>query len=78
MVGYGRSTPEGSLPVYSVATEAEAQELLVMACPTNDEGSFVAPDLIQEQTLVNLEKFSLRLDRYHEILVEKGHCNCGG
>lgn len=77
-MGYGRSTPDGSLPVYSVGTEEEAEELLVMACPTNSEGRFVAPDLVQEQTIENLEKFGLRLDRYHEILVEKGHCNCGG
>ena len=64
--------------MYSVGTEDEAEELLVMACETNLQGRFVARELVQEQTFENLEKFGLRLGRYHDILVEKGQCTCGG
>ena len=63
MVGFGRSCPNGSLPVFSVDTEAEAKQLLIMACPRNRAGSqdFFAPELAEEQTLENLRKFSDRL-----------------
>lgn len=70
------TVPEGSLPVYSVGTEDEAQRLLVLACPVGYDGQFVAPELAAEQTLENLEAFSDRLDRAHAILAKNGGCSC--
>ena len=56
---------EGFLPVYSVDTEEEAEQLLVMACPRNAAGEFVARELAQEQTLENLWSFGDKLEKYH-------------
>lgn len=55
------SIPEGSLPVFSVDTEEEAEALLTAACPLNHKGEYYAPELAREQTLENLDKFSERL-----------------
>ena len=49
--------------MFSVDTEEEAKKLLVVACPTNINGQYVAPELAREQTLENLYAFSDRLDR---------------
>lgn len=68
VVGYGRSLPKGCLPVFSVDTEEEARRLLVLACPTNTEGQFIAPEVAAEQTLDNLALFSDRLKRAWDIL----------
>lgn len=73
---YGRTVADGSLPVYSVADEKEAKDLLVLACPTNSNGEFVAPELVEEQTLENLERFSDRLHLAHGMLKERGFCRC--
>ena len=62
--------------MYSVDTEEEANSLLLMACPTNIKGEFVAPELAEKQTLENLDKFSDRIDRMHQILVKNGRCEC--
>lgn len=75
---YGRSLPDGFMPVFSVGTEAEAQRLLVLSCPRNMQGEFVAAELAQEQTLENLQAFSDRLEVMHQILVSNGQCDCGG
>lgn len=64
------------LPVYSVGTEEEAQELIILACPTNAQGEHIAPELAREQTLENLDRFSERLDRAHELLKKNGRCTC--
>lgn len=63
--------------MYRVKDEKEAKDLIVLACPTNGQGEYIAPELAQEQTLENLEKFSERLDKAHDILVKKGMCRCG-
>lgn len=76
MVGYGLSTPEGHFPVYSVGTEEEARRLLVAACETDLEGRFIARELVEGQTLEDLERFSERLDRTHDLLVGVGQCTC--
>lgn len=47
-----------------------------MTCPTNLRHEYVAPDLAVEQTLENLEKFSDRLDRAHEVIKAHGRCQC--
>jgi hypothetical protein len=54
-------TPDGSLPVFSVETEQEAEYLIVIACPRDTEGEHYARELAQEQTLENLVKFSDKL-----------------
>jgi len=64
-VRYGRSLEPGFLPVYSVDTEDEAKRLLVLACPRNYDGEFVARELVDAQTLENLEAFADRLERLH-------------
>ena len=60
-MGYGRVTPDGRLPVFGVATEKEAEMLVVMACPTDSQGNKYARELAEEQTLENLVAFSDRL-----------------
>lgn len=67
MVRFGPKCEEGFLPVYSVDTPEEAI-LLTLTCPTNVAGEFVARELINEQTLDNLEAFGERLARAHKIL----------
>jgi hypothetical protein len=62
------TVPSGSLPVYSVDTEEEAQSLLVLACGTNNEGQFIARELVVEQTLDNLDAFGARLEETDEML----------
>jgi len=54
----------------------EAQRLITLACPRTDDGQFYAPELAEEQTLENLERFSDRLDNAHKHLVAAGRCNC--
>lgn len=60
-MGYGRVTPDGRLPVFSVDTEEEAKMLIVMACPRDAVGNHYARELAEEQTLENLAAFSDRL-----------------
>lgn len=67
-MGYGRVTPEGRLPVFSVDTEEEAKKLITMACPTDAEGNHFARELAEEQTLENLALFSDKLQTYWDIL----------
>jgi hypothetical protein len=60
----------GFLPVYSVDTEKEARLLLTMACSTNYQGEFVARELVQEQSLENLQAFSDRLEAMHKRMLK--------
>ena len=53
---YGRSVQDGFLPVFSVNSEKEAKSLLVATCPRNNDGEFVSRELVEEQTLENLQK----------------------
>jgi hypothetical protein len=71
VVRYGRTVPRGFLSVYSVDTEAEAKMLLTLACPTNLKGDFVAPELVQSQTIENLLKFGDRLAKAHRMMKAK-------
>ena len=71
---YGRSVPEGSIPVFSVDTEEEAKSLLTLACPTrfiDGVTEYVAPELATEQTLENLEAFSDRLAKTAAMIETK-------
>lgn len=73
---FGTRTPNGFLPVFSVADEQEARALLVRACGTNYQGEFVARELVEEQTLDHLDEFSDRLASVHDMLVGIGKCRC--
>ena len=61
VVGFGTVVPDGHLPVFSTDTEEQARRLLIAACGTNIKREFIAKELAQEQTLVNLQAFSERL-----------------
>lgn len=75
-MSFGTKLKEGTLPVYSVGTEKEAQSLITLTCPTSEHGEYFAPELAQEQTLENLQKFSDRLHTAHQFMVERGNCTC--
>lgn len=65
---YGRTPEPGFLPIYSVDTEEEAHDLLLLACGRNQYGEFIAKELAAEQTLENLYAFGARLEKAHERL----------
>lgn len=58
--------------MYSVADAREARALLVLTL----NGDFIGPELALGQTVENLEAFSDRLDKGHELMVSHGHCRC--
>jgi hypothetical protein len=68
IVRFGEAVEQGFLPVYSVDTEQEAQSLLVMACPRNLDGEFVARELVHTQTLERLDAFGDRLEQCHKMM----------
>jgi hypothetical protein len=70
-VGYGRSVPNGHLPVFSVDTEEEARTLITMACPMDLSGQHFARELAIEQTLENLEAFSDRLEQCWKLVKKR-------
>lgn len=70
MVRFGRTVEPGFLPVYSVDTEEEAHQLLVLACETNLDGEFIARELATEQNLDNLYAFGDRLAAIHARIRE--------
>jgi hypothetical protein len=61
IVRFGLKCQSGFLTIFSVNTEEEARNLLLITCPTNIHGEFVAPELSEEQTLDNLYSFGDRL-----------------
>lgn len=63
------SVPEGHLPVYSVDTEKQAKTLIAATCPLSVFGEYVAPELVEAQTIENLTEFS---DRLHEVALRLG------
>lgn len=65
---YGRTPEPGFLPIYSVDTEQEAHDLLVVSCSRDVSGQFVAHELTEEQTLENLYAFGARLEENHRKL----------
>jgi hypothetical protein len=68
VVRFGRSVPNGFIAVYRVETEAEAKALLVLACSTNLDNEFVARELVEKQTLDNLDAFGARLEQTHKAM----------
>ena len=67
---YGHNVEDGFLPVYSVETEQEAEQLIILTCSLGPDGNYYASELIKEQTLENLAKFSNKLAKYHKLLKE--------
>ena len=54
------------------ADKRKAVALLTRACPTNIRGEFVAPELVEEQTLENLYAFGDRLrGLYAEMMTNR-------
>lgn len=69
-------TDLGMLPVHSVDTEEMAHKILVLACATNPDGDFIAQELVEEQTLMNLRAFGSRLQKAEErIIYREKHLN---
>ena len=62
-MGFGRTVRQGSLPVFSVETEADAEELIALTCSLSLAGEYYSPELARLQTLENLAAFSDRLAR---------------
>lgn len=54
--------------MFSVDTEEEAKKLIVLACPRDDYGNYYARELLEEQTLDNLDAFSDRLAKAWGII----------
>lgn len=63
---------DGFLPVYSVDTEEEARKLLMLSCPRNAQGEFMARELMNEQNLDNLWAFGDKLEKCHKFMQQKG------
>lgn len=63
--------------MFSTKTAECAQQLIVLACGTNQAGEYIARELVLDQTLDNLEAFSTRLDEAHDHLIAVGSCRCG-
>ena len=63
--------PDGWLPVFSVDTEEDAKSLIVLTCPTDREGNYYARELVHEQTLDNLQRFSDKLQEAYVILMKR-------
>lgn len=77
IVTYGTVCPKGHLPVYSVNTELEAQQLIARCCEMVWVGrekrlGYIALELEDEQSLENLYSFGRRLDaEYHKMKEEE-------
>lgn len=71
-MGFGRGPiPGGRLPVFSTDTEEEAQMLIVMCCPRDEDGNYYARELADKQTLPNLRRFSDRLAAAWALLQQR-------
>jgi hypothetical protein len=54
--------------VFSVDTEAEAEQLIIATCPRNAAGIYYARELVHEQSLENLQAFSDKLAAVYKIM----------
>lgn len=57
--------------MFSVDTEEQAQQLIILTCPRDDRGIHYARELAHEQTLENLQAFSDKLARGWDIMQAK-------
>ncbi len=65
------------MPVYSVDTEQEARDLLVLTCQRNMNNEFIASELVEDQTIDNLFAFGRRLAEVQEKWVKNRRANDG-
>jgi len=70
-VKYGRTVEKGFLPVFSVETEDETQRLLTLTCPKNNDGEYIAMELVEKQSIENVTAFGDRLKQYYEYIKAK-------
>jgi hypothetical protein len=54
--------------VYSTDTEEQAKRLIVATCVMGQDGKYYARELLQEQTLENLGRFSDKLARVDKMV----------
>ena len=60
--------------MFSVNSEEEAKDLLILACGKNLNNEFIARELAHEQTLENLQTFGDRLaDMHAKYVAERFH-----
>ena len=57
--------------MFSVDTEEEALQLIIAACPRDNQGTYYSRELVHEQTLENLQAFSDKLARIWALLQER-------
>lgn len=57
--------------MFSVDTEEEARQLITAACPRDDQGTYYARELANEQNIENLQTFSDKLARIWTIMQER-------
>lgn len=57
--------------MFSVNTEKEAKDLIILCCPRGYDGHYYARELAEEQTLENLERFSARLAKGYEMMQKR-------
>ena len=58
--------------MFSVRDANEAEALISLACPLNMNGEYVAPELLQQQSLENLQAFHDRLQSLYSKFFNKG------
>ncbi len=54
--------------MFSVDTEAEAEQLIIATCPRDAAGTYYARELVHEQSLENLQAFSDKLAKTYELI----------
>ena len=57
--------------MFSMDTEEEARNLIVLTCGTTLNGDHYAKELVENQTLENLKAFSDRLEKAYQWLKER-------
>lgn len=57
--------------MFSTDTEEEARQLIVLTCPRTKGGEYVARELVEEQTIENLQAFSDRLQTAWDFLQKR-------
>lgn len=62
--------------MFAVADDEEAKALVILVGNRGGDGELYARELVEDQTLENLEAFSERCDRAHDYIVKAGHCRC--
>ena len=64
--------------MFTTNNREEAELLVTLACPTNMDGDYYAPELAQEQTIENLHAFSHRLADLYDRFIQKSQPEADG